>query len=88
MSSPNKSRARDLSRMAFLACLSLAWFQHPSAMAQTAFSDDFDRASLGANWQVESGAFDVASDQLRQNSGQKFINARLLYDGGTTTSAN
>jgi len=56
--------------------------------AGQSFFDDFDRAALGANWQVDAGSFAIQSNQLVENSGATFLDAQLRWVGGTTATSD
>ena len=48
------------------------------------FFDDFDRASLGSNWAVETGSFSISANRLAKTSAWR--TPRRVFAGTTTTS--
>ena len=52
------------------------------------YCDDFNRATLGSNWIVDSPSFILASDQLTENSGARYRNAQIRWAGGDTVGVD
>lgn len=52
------------------------------------FSDDFDRASLGPDWQIANGSFSIIADALAEDSGAMFLTGQLAYVAGSTAGAD
>ena len=50
------------------------------------FFDEFDGTGLDPNWTATRGAFTANGGALVENSGQRYIDAQLFWDGGITES--
>ncbi len=48
------------------------------------FADDFNRASLGSNWVVDSQSFSIIGNELVEDSGQRFREGQMRWVGGVT----
>ena len=72
--------------MRFLPILLFLAVALPTASWGAAFSDDFDGPGLAGSWRVESGAFTASGGRLEENSGDRHLDAQLLWDGGLTAT--
>ena len=88
MSTANRMIEKNLARATnFSAFLLLSMLVLFARMASAGIvSDDFNRPSLGSNWAIDSGSFNILGDALQQNSGQQYTTAQLRYVADTTAS--